>query len=80
MESDRKPKIFEKAAADLGTEVVSFDPFKFMRTLKIVVLQGASWDADPGKIASAISQQEWDINLSPFKYFSLSITIMLAAF
>jgi hypothetical protein len=78
-QTDKKPEAFKDSATEIAKDAVSFDPFKLVRTLKVVTLQGTSLDSDPGKIARCISSQEWADVLSPLKYFSSCITIMVAS-
>ena len=57
------------AVEDVATSVVSFDPFKFVRTFRYVI-------TSPNRIAEAVATQNWEEILSPAKYFSACLGIL----
>ena len=71
--AETEPEKEKKAASPNAAEnviagIFSFDPLKFLRTLRWVV-------REPDKIAEAIGSQTWDEILSPFKYFSACLIV-----
>jgi hypothetical protein len=69
----QKPESPKSAARDVATDLARFDPLKFFRTVMLVAY-------DQEEIADALSKQNWDRILSPLKYFSTCLTILLAVF
>jgi hypothetical protein len=66
----QKDKKAANAAESVIEGVLKFDPLKFIRTLKAVL-------RETDKIAEAIRSQTWDELLSPIKYFSACLVILL---
>jgi hypothetical protein len=69
----QKDKKTASAAESVIEGILKFDPLKFLRTLKAVL-------REPDKIAEAIRSQTWNEILSPIKYFSACLVILLFGF
>jgi len=68
-----KDKKTTSAAEDVTSGILRFDPFKFLRTFRFLV-------ANPDKIAVAVQTQSWEEILSPNKYFSACLFILVFGF
>lgn len=61
----------KSAAEDVASSVANFNPFAFLRTLKLMLL-------DQQQLADGVAVQVWGDALAPTKYFSASVAIFLA--
>jgi hypothetical protein len=59
----------KSAVEDVSTSIVSFDPLKFLRTLKFVL-------GDHRRLGNAIASQEWEGLLAPTKYFTACLLVL----
>jgi len=67
--TDAEEEDEKSAVEEVAISIVSFDPFKFLRTFQYIL-------TNQNKIVDAITKQNWDKILSPTKYFSACVAIL----